>query len=150
MKKRKRVPFDIGYKVQMIVFGLILILFTCVHGFFERGFEKCGWAPVIAVESAGRPGIQKITYVVDGKEYVCEYPKPAGSRGKYYYVGDRVRYLVSNPAYALPESIIFLVASWIAELIFIGLIIHFSVVEFKRRRKVVQDRHNTYLTYKVD
>ncbi|MDR2266477.1 MAG: hypothetical protein LBE09_02670 [Christensenellaceae bacterium] len=150
MKKQKRVPFDIAYKVQMIVFGLILILFTSVHGFYLRGFEKCGRAPIIAVESAGKRGIQKITYVVDGKEYVCEYPTPSGSLGKYYYVGDSMRYVVSNPSHALPESIVFLFAFWIFELLLIGVIIHFSVVEFKRRRKVVQDRHNTYLTYKID
>ncbi|MDR2266476.1 MAG: hypothetical protein LBE09_02665 [Christensenellaceae bacterium] len=148
MKKRKRVPFDFRYKARMMLFGLLLILATCNLGITFRAFEKCGWAPVIAVESPKKPWIQKITYVVDGKEYVCEYSVPSGS--KHYYVGDSIRYVVSNPAHALPESIAFSIEFGIVLLLSIGAIILTNVAEFKRRRRVVQDRHNTYFTYKAD
>ena len=135
MQKQNITRFDSAYKIRMVTIAVFLIGCSCLLIFWVRIFDKWDKAPIVAVKGSDKPFLQQITYIVNEKEYTCEYSIPNDSRGKYFYVGDYMTYLVSNPAHVFPERTLPLIILSISEVGLFALAIGLTVLELKRRNK---------------
>jgi exopolysaccharide biosynthesis protein len=132
-KKRKRV--DIEYKARMIVFGIFLIIWSCVLIFWVRIFERWDRAQIIAVR--GRRGstfAEEITYIVDEKEYTAIAAKNSETDIPFE-VGEWIDYQVSNPYYVIYNRVLPLIVLLIADSGTLTVMIGITVNEFKKMRE---------------
>jgi hypothetical protein len=131
-KKRKRV--DIEYKARMIVFGIFLIIWSCVLIFWLHIFDKWDKTRIIAVKDIGDPFAQQITYFVDEKEYTRIASK-SSEISDSFEVGEWIDYQVSNPYYIIHNRTFPLIVFLVSWCVILAVMIGITVKEFKKMRE---------------